>query len=42
MLTHIKKRLRDRAVVTAAILSLVGSNAAGAAETVPYGRTARQ
>jgi phospholipase C len=33
MLVHIKKRLRDRAVVTAAILALVGSGAAGAAET---------
>lgn len=32
MLTEFNRRLRDRAVVTAAILSLVGHNAAGAAD----------
>jgi phospholipase C len=37
MLTQLKRRLRDRAVVTAAILSLVGCNAAGTAEAAGVG-----
>jgi phospholipase C len=37
MLTQFKRRLRDRAVVTAAILSLVGCNGAGAAEAARVG-----
>jgi phospholipase C len=37
MLTQLNKRLRDRAVVTASILLLVGCNAAAAAEPTPMG-----
>jgi phospholipase C len=37
MLTQLKRRLRDRAVVTTAILSLVGYNAACVAEAAPLG-----
>jgi phospholipase C len=37
MLTQLKRHLRDRAVVTASILVLVGCNAASAAEATPMG-----